>query len=839
MSNSMVFDHLEIARENVVRPYRFRPFPSAPSIPDRNRSSHGKKLELEIKAATERINLQRQSVGIEPDKLLIISIRNQAMPQEILERMISVFNLSLVEEIAVDGGTRVLVQFPNKAAILSFEQERNLWEKGIQEGGSMTYAQRRDTFSCIETIRAVSRDDRVGNRLRRVLDSAEHLPEGFFLVDIDVWYNGDRSEITTIERYIKQVLGTGGSRLIGDLFEIPSLLLGRARVTQFSLEALLNCDLIATVDLPLETQSEAHGEPLDIDIDPVVCDLAESSAPLATLLDSGVFSGHPLLKNVIVAEEDFDLAEDTTMDQCGHGTALAGALVYGDLRECIENKMFTPLVRICNAKIMHNNGNGRPVFPENKRPEQVVKEAIEYFNHEYGCRVFNLSAGNTDAVYNFGRQMPWAELLDQLSRELDIVIIVSAGNMSYPTIPPFTDREELMKLCRDQLFEPEHRLIDPATASLCITVGSISRTDNPELCDGRSVRLCTGPKNSPSVFTRIGGGINKAIKPELVDFGGNYAMHQVVRGDSRWVQNDRCLMELTLNANNSRLFKGFCGTSIAAPRVTNLAARFEYALEEQIGRKPSANLIKAMLVNSAYLDDDTIEWAEQSSDRYYVGNTNPKQQRRLRLLGYGQANDSGLFSGRNLVTLFSEDALDLRTFHLYKIPVPRDFLTVKCPKRISISMVYNPITRLSRKDYLANNLWFEVYRKIDEERLAEYKSKLETGMVDAEPLPKAFKADFLPGYTVLEKSTIQQRVWSKGQTGGKDLLWNGDDPLVYVLVTGKERFKYAEQEQPQQYALVITFSYDGEQDINLYNQLQQKVRVRERQRERSRTQIRL
>ena len=89
---------------------------------------------------------------------------------------------------------------------------------------------------------------------------------------------------------------------------------------------------------------------------------------------------------------------------------------------------------------MHNEsgfyGNA-PCFPEDKRPEQIVKEAIEYFNKEYGCRIFNLSAGDSDHVYTGGRQLAWAEMLDQLSKQLDIVIVISAGNVSNPQINDF------------------------------------------------------------------------------------------------------------------------------------------------------------------------------------------------------------------------------------------------------------------------------------------------------------------------------------------------------------------------------------------------------------------
>ena len=54
-----------------------------------------------------------------------------------------------------------------------------------------------------------------------------------------------------------------------------------------------------------------------------------------------------------------------------------------------------------------------------------------------------------------------------------------------------------------------------------------------------------------------------------------------------------------------------------------------------------------------------------------------------------------------------------------------------------------------------------------------------------------------------------------------------------------EKFKYVEQEVPQEYALVITFSYDGQEDIELYSKVKDNVKVRTRQTERERERGRL
>ncbi|WP_435307446.1 S8 family peptidase [Sebaldella termitidis] len=827
------YKHLEIIRESRISKYRFHANTKAPRPPLRDFGKHGQKLKTELDNTLENIVLKRKDIGIQSENLLVLELISDALAPDILEEMLNKFKLYLVEEeeIPNTNNSKLIIQFENEDSLNEFNKERELWESDSKINSILTYAKRRELFRAIENIREVSKNDRLGIRLKKYLETKISFLTEFFIVNIDVWFNGEYKNVIEIENQIKQVLGTGGSKLLGDLFEIPSLLLGRVLVNDFTLNALLSMDIIALVDLPFSSISNEPYELYNWDYNPLVSDELDDSSPLATILDSGIFTGNPLLKDVVVAEEMFDVTEDTPTDLNGHGTAVAGIVVYGDFNECLKNKNFKPLVRVCNGKIMHNE-NGRPCFPENKRPEQLIKEAIEYFYTKYNCRIFNLSVGDNEHIYNGGRQFAWAEMLDQLSKMLDIVIVVSAGNVSDPIINNFNSRIDLMEKCRDQLFFPEHRLIDPATSALSITVGSIAKFGEPDGLPNRAGKLSVGREKHPSVFTRIGKGVNKAIKPELVDYGGNFAITKLTGGGIRWMKTDRKLLEPTLNNTNENIFKGYCGTSFSAPHVTHIAARIERSLEEQFGEKPTSNLIRAVLINSARCTSEMLEWAENSADVFYTGKTNPKQDRRLRLIGYGKADDSLLYSDDTRVTLIAEDKLELRSFHLYKIPVPKEFLNVKAEKTISISLAYNPMTRLSRKSYLTNNLWFEVFRRVDEDTLLQYKAKKESGNDSEEYLnsiPSEYKAAFSPGSTEILKSTLQQRIWRKGASGGKDLLWDENEPFIFILVTGKEKFKYTEQEIPQDYALVVTFLHSGEEKIDLYNTLKNKVRIREQE----------
>jgi len=490
---------------------------------------------------------------------------------------------------------------------------------------------------------------------------------------------------------------------------------------------------------------------------------------------------------------------------------------------------------------MHNDTMDGVVYSAEKRPEQIVSEAIRYFNAEYNCRIFNLSSGNSDRVYGGGRQMAWASMLDELSKELDIVIIVSAGNVASPNVPTFSGRKDLMEQTRNQLLGDEHRLIDPATTALGVTVGSITRYGEPDnLSNLTTVLLSSGKAGYPSAFTRAGSGVNGAIKPDFVDYGGNFAIRQWAPDDFRWGVN-RALNEPTLSNTNDNVFKGWSGTSFAAPHVTHIAARLQRALNSQLGEEPSANLIRALLASSAKYAEK--EWLEAVTPVGFSGKTRRTQEWRLRLSGYGKVDDTTLFTDRNHVTLFTEEALYLRQIHLYKIPVPTEFLKLNATKRIAVGFAYNPPTRLSRKDYIANSLWFEVFRRIDIETLLNYKGKKEKAEEEAaEQIMDNFAQqygakDFLPGYTEVRNSTLQQRVWEKPARGGSDLLWKENDPYIYILVTGKAKFKHPSNMEAQPYALAITFSYDGEADIQLRQRLSDRVNIKQREQIRTRTQV--
>ena len=80
------------------------------------------------------------------------------------------------------------------------------------------------------------------------------------------------------------------------------------------------------------------------------------------------------------------------------------------------------------------------------------------------------------------------------------------------------------------------RLLDPAPALNALTIGSIARRDS----DCYAERYPNDPRHAPiarrdelSQFSRCGCSVQTAIKPDLVAYGGNFAIDRVTGDGGR------------------------------------------------------------------------------------------------------------------------------------------------------------------------------------------------------------------------------------------------------------------------------------------------------------------
>ncbi len=725
---------------------------------------------------------------------------------------------------------RTLVQFKDSDAQKTFENEQRLYEKKESSDSLLTYKQRMQLFDSLESIEEVGEKDRKGLRLQ-----TESLPKEPFFFDVDLWHPGAVALIAeSIKQFRELVLKHGGTITDGPTVLADTLLIARVTGTKKLVDALLKYDRVAHIDLPPLLHPPNFSVFENVDAPESVPKLPDD-APVACIVDSGVTAGHPLLNGLVIDEEDFDSGEPTVSDMEGHGTHIGGIIVYGDVGICAREKKFIPKVRLISAKVMKAvwdmpsaaGGICRPGFADESRVETQIRNAVTRIHQKHGCKIFNLSFGNPANPYYGGRQLALSLTLDELSAKLDVVCIVPTGNVPEPEIPNVSTEEQFQPAIRDQLYSRKHALIDPSTSALSLSVGSLAHSTQTVAANTRNARMLIGaPINGPSPFTRTGAvkesgdGLLRAVKPEFVAYGGNYALRTSGRS---WLLNDAHLGIISLNREFAQkgLLKSMCGTSMAAPYVTHVASQVECMLRKLGNNRVSANLIRALVAHSATVPLDTKDWL---ADGHSDGDA---ELRRLRACGYGVPQlDRALRSSDNRSVLFAEDEIPNNKVHLYELFLPNEFTQGNADRIIKITLAYNPPLNGRRKEYLSRTMHFQLYRDLSEEALRDAR----TPRADTEKysFPACKEAKFRPTYTCLQWSTLQSAAFKVSRETVFALDQPGQDSTWHIMVQCEERFEMGLTER-QPYAIVVSLEHP-DQHVRIHQRMELRVTQRIRQR---------
>ena len=806
--------HLDFGREPDREPERRRRrgFGSAPPAPA-DRRQRGEVLVEETNEALSVTQQIREAAGIDPARLLVLEF--ESINFDVRDVFLDRFQANVVdesEEVAEDQTRmRTVVQFPTIQLLQDFVRQIELYrdQTGVLE--LLPPGLRKNLFDGLQTVRRIAPEDRMGMQLK-----SQGLPETEpFYLDVDLWHPGETNQLRTLLQQFRAFCDREGGRVTDEVCT-ESLSLLKVYCNRRLAERILDQDIVARVDLPPKV-SETLARMFQQQDFPNLTLIPDDTDPLVCVVDSGVVSGHPLLTNWVIEEVDFDSGENTPTDLHGHGTAVAGLVVYGDVNRCLETGVWQPKVRICSAKVLRSERDPidvdrpRAEFPEENRIEKTLEDVIRYFVEVHGLRVFNVSIGIDSDVYSGGRQFPCAEKLDELARELDIVIVVAAGNR-YPEVPggPRT-RSQFQEAVRDQVLSSEHRICNPATAALSLTVGSIARTDG--LPDRLRDSVPGARAGGPSPFTRTGPGYsfkatNASIKPELVDFGGNLAL-QTQGATTRW-REDISLGEPTIQIEEGGRFVGAeFGTSFACPHVSHVAAFSQKALELTLGSAPSANLIRALVGSAAVVPPCGAEWLGDDGEM-------------LRLAGYGvSALDLATWSKENCVRLVALDSVEEDRLHIYRFTLPEQFLMAPGRRGITVSLAFDPPVRSSRKEYLARTMWFDLLQGLTTDEVQRYKERVESGQ--APRLPSGAEIDMLPKKTVVQWSTLQVRrhIWQRGLRLREA---SDGDASLHIVVGCQRRFKTGLLDSKQRYGLVVNLWHEGE-GVRIYQALRTTIRV--------------
>jgi len=839
-----------------------------PSGDRKNNIQHGETLLSQVKnQVTENID-DIQRFRFEPHLVMKVELEKDAILSEANISKLESMGLKVIDTEEKE----LMVLFADDYELKEFNKAIDDYKKGVI---ARTKIENEDLFSSIKCVSRWNQEDRKGQDIEQ-LSEIDYIDCYLWIFDSinetknkadEFIKNAEQNCVKYCDKYISQTVA-----------------MVRLKIQRKQLQYFLSHPLVYRIDrIPnyhIKRTERTFISNINLSNIKYNKDLLTENSASICVIDSGILSGHPLLKDMIGDAKTFYAtagysANENDID--GHGTMVAGICEYGIIH---PEDTFSPRIFLYNAKIHDGQYIGdfelcrRELYEEKivmdmeqedllynfylgniteeylfdnlelktrvKETKSIIKkythiheklivnqmrEIVEYFYNNYGCRIFNLSQGDLNYPYNDKKPRAWTCVLDELQREYDVLFIVSSGNYSY------ANEHDVKNILADYpkyfYTDAKTRIIDPAASSISLTVGSMANSSIPfAASDERIDVLPISLKNQISSSTRIGPGIQKAIKPEFVAYGGDDAFNTTLLRISKNVGN--YVMSFS-NKLTDGLFCQDVGTSFAAPYVSHIAA---LVLERY--PRVSNNLLRAILASASSVPkeielqieklDDTEEFinALQLNFKQNVkGQMKANKKKMLHyLVGYGypiqeQATDSFEQRVMLLADMRDENAIDVDKNHIFEIPIPKEFENAKGKKRITVSLAYNPDVRKTRMDYLGKSMSFELIRGKSLEEV--YQVCTSQAGLDEEKKKERFESKFVCdigncGKTLREYGTLQKGTFEFSRSS------YGEN--YYLVVDCKKNWSTEKQD----YALVVTYQVE-DTSVKIYELLKNRIRV--------------
>lgn len=446
------------------------------------------------------------------------------------------------------------------------------------------------------------------------------------------------------------------------------------------------------------------------------------------LLDSGITHTHPLLaigtRAADVHTYDQQWGTGDSAFWKGHGTAMGGVALLGDLQQALSHNGRIRLEhRLESVKMLHPNG----IQHDPKLYGAVTADCVARpeISAPHRPRAMCLAV-TSDFQVRRGRPSSWSATIDRLCFGDDTarrLFLISAGNVQPADIPTtqYLDRTDV------------ESILSPAQSWNALTVGAFTEktTINDPTFQGWSALAPAGDL-SPTSRTSLTWDRQWPIKPDIVCEGGNWAT------DGAIVDSPDDLGTLTTHFQpNVQQFDIIRETSGATAFAANLAGRVLAAMPQHWPES-----IRGLLVHSA-------EWTPAMLAHLNQNPTRAEKLAFLRRYGYGVPNyGRAVLSTLNDTTLVVEDRLrpfwrdakgvvKTRDMHLHSLPWPRAELEAlgetEVELRVTLSYFIepNPGERgwMRRHRYASHALRFAVKRSL--ETVAAFQARI-NGAIEVE-----------------------------------------------------------------------------------------------------------
>lgn len=777
----MPYEHIKISRDEPIRerhPRKFIP----PEIRPVDVQAFSAALRDSLANARQQA-LAHDRGGFDSRLLLKVNVREGLMAPD-LEKIYGITIVSQEEK-------SVVLAFATAAGLAEFEARL----VSLNQSGKATYEA---ILFAIQDFDRWTPENRKGAAL--VAHGFPDRPD--FFLDVELWPMENPRERTQILAVFLVWAKEQGFD-VSDQLSQPSLILVRLHANAINANLLLNHRDIRTVDLPPR---------MSLSFDLLTADVNQFSqapappdnAPRIAILDSGITAGHPFLSAAMGDAQGFVAPDRESADLAGHGTFVAGLALYGDVAEQIRSGQFIPQLQLFSGRVFNDDDLDETTFVE-----KSVEEAVRYFLQNYQCRVFNLSYGDMNKVYDGRHVRGLAYTLDRLSRELGVLFVVPTGNLRDDQLPI-----DPVAAYPGYLFEPASRMLDPAPALNVITVGGLAvldATSDARRNEHTIEDLPIAKSLQPSPFTRSGMSVGDAVKPDFVEEAGNAAF-KLGRGIRK---QGLGLVSMNAGFATGRPFCQDHGTSFAAPKVAHIAARLAHQFPNS-----SVNLVRAILACHA-------KWPDASVKLLNPADNAPGRDKLMKLVGYGRvAKEAVLRSSAHVVTLYADDHIENNRTQFFEIPVPAELWgRGKRHRQISVALAYSPEMRTTRLDYRHTKLTFKL---IEAESLEVVANAFTKGRKEG---LQEFRHGGLISETVRKAGTLQASSWSF------KVAPTAESSRFFVVVTRQDTNWSMQKGVAEPYALSIVISDRENETVNLYERvsvlLQARAQIRERARVRA------
>lgn len=659
--------HLDISSRLIARAYQapqeFKGGGSAPRI----RDAHAQLLQAQLSEAF----LTRDATApvdprIDPPTgiYLEVEVRRGEKPEGVLERKRDGVKVGATKQ-SPDQNTLVALFLPNDARPV-LERILEDYRTGPLVGAKQS-PPNKDRVEPIEAIRLA--------RLETFwTDDVDALPDDpQDVIWWEVWcHKGMEAQLDTIVQKLGARAADADHRLFFPETTVIPVLATRATIELMLFATAGIAELRRATTTPsifLEAGKQEQLEWTD--------DLAERTvwpgreSPAVCILDTGVNRAHALIEPALAPAHTIAVIEewggnDDGGGHVGHGTAMAGLALHGDLVHALQKAGSIELLhRLESVKILPPPGQPSTDPKSYGSNTQSAISRIEIVEPD-GKRAFCMAVTN-DSVAG-SKPTTWSAAVDQIAAgampgdEEDAprrLIFVSAGNA-----PPVMNMADLLDA-------DQHPIEDPAQAWNAITVGAY--TDKIVVDDAGYddwTPLASAGDLSPFTRTSTLWPSRMPIKPEIVMEGGNRG----VSPSGIELLSLESLGLLTTGPNvGAHPLVPFSATSAATAQASRLAAQL-MALHPDYWPET----IRALIIHSAEWTDvmlATIQNAPNKTARCAL----------LRRFGYGVPDfDRASMSASNHVALVTQNTIKpfklakgdrrFRDCHFYRLPWPTELL---------------------------------------------------------------------------------------------------------------------------------------------------------------------